>query len=154
MSVTLYDASVASHDDHPVPLSALPSRVVEPAAGWEVCDVIEAGGGYGMNSFVFVTPEIEVDVQAGRSHTIAAAFNLLGLRADGSVYFQGAQRVAWADFRRAADAGMFKGDNERIVFYDYGTAGGHGVEVVPDILQWIADGTASLLGLGALPRTK
>lgn len=156
MLLTLFDATVASSDDvaSPVPLSDLSATMVTPEVGWLVVDVIRAGGGYGYNSFVLVTPDVELDVRTGRERTIVAAANLLGLRTNGDIYFQGGEQVTWDDFARATRSGLFEGDVGRVVFYDYGNAGGTFFDVVPDLVQWIATGTAGTLGAAGLSKAQ
>lgn len=139
MSVTIYHAADIFDESAPrTPLASLPSAQVTPAHGATVIDVIRDCGGYGFNSFALATPEIEADVREGLKFTVAAVANLAGLRRDGSLYFQSGEFVTWDGFRRAADAGVFPGDVERLVLYDFGTAGGTFFDVVEDVVEYIS----------------
>ena len=136
MQVTVYAAGELGAGR---PLHSLPSVPVEVLPGWWVADVLEHGGHDGYNSFALVTPAVEADVAAGEQHIIAAAYNLLGVDEQGLVSFQGEDHVAWADFARAVEAGLYSGDPNRIVVYPGGAAGGLSPDGLWEAVQWLFD---------------
>jgi hypothetical protein len=140
--VTLYDASVAftaRFEMSSRPLDAVPSVEVEVQDGWQVADVLMAGGHGGFDWFALVTPEIEADVAVGEHYTIDSAFNLVGINDDGRVKFQTGSEglVRWIEFLRAAEKQLYRGDPTRIVVYPYGAAGGPGPDGLWEAIQWL-----------------
>jgi hypothetical protein len=140
--VTVYDATNAYDADSGQlishPLEVLPRVSVEVQAGWSVADVLTTSGHRPYNTFALVTPEMEPDfARAGDDHMITGVYSLFGIDDRGTIRFQDADHLTWAEFVRATDAGLHRGDPTRIVAYHYFGAGGPSPDGVFEIVQWL-----------------
>jgi hypothetical protein len=131
----LYDASNEQRTG--MPLAAVPRAEVEVQSDWLVADVLQAGGFGDSNSFALATDQIQADVAAGEDRTVDASFNLFGIDEQGAIRFPGRDRISWAEFLRACQAGLYEGDPTRVVVYPYGVAGGLSPDGLWEAVQWL-----------------
>lgn len=89
------------------------------------------------SSFALATAQVEQDADRGREHEVGASTNLLGISSAGVVYYQAGEHVLWRDFLRAAHAGLYRGDPNRLIVYPYGAAGGPMADGLWETVQWL-----------------
>lgn len=140
--MTVYDATSAYDADSEQlishPPEVLPRVAVEVQPNWNVTDVLVASGHTRYHTFALVTPEMESDfARAGEDHMITAVHNLFGIDDRGAIKFQDQDQVTWAEFLRAAEAGLHRGDPTRIVIYPYAGAGGPSPDGLWEAVEWL-----------------
>jgi hypothetical protein len=106
-------------------------------SNWSVAAVLMEAGVPGQSSFALITEDIERNVSVGEQSTIASAHNLFGIDESGVVHRKGTVEVSWAEFRRACDALLYRGDPARLVAYPYGVAGGPSPDGLFEAVQWL-----------------
>jgi hypothetical protein len=142
MRVTVYDATNARDADggHLIShrLETLPRISVDMRPASSVAYVLTAGGHSPYNTFALVTPEMEADfAREGDDHMITGVYNLFGIDDSGAIKFQDADHLTWAEFIRATEAGLHRGDPTRIVVYHYRGFGGPLADGLLEIVRFL-----------------
>jgi hypothetical protein len=96
-----------------------------------VDEVISAGTGRGFADFMPVMSAQDLNAPLNENRILSHRMTLFGLTPDGLLTFGDDDRLTWAEFVRAVDAGLIQGDPTNLVVYvDRGAAGGGSLELL------------------------